>query len=187
MKLFIDAGHGGDDSGASFNDLEEKTIALEISKRIAERAKLLDYTVKMSRETDLFLDLSTRANLANEFESDLFVSVHLNADRDPDDPDSPEAKGYEFWIYPGSVEGRKLASYIERSMIVAFPKRRPRGIKEANFAVLRETKMPAVLLELAFIDTEESYRLKDEGVQEMIAAAVIAGLFFYSSESLEVV
>jgi N-acetylmuramoyl-L-alanine amidase len=182
MRIFIDPGHGGLDPGASVNGLIEKDIVLEISLRLAGRLKNLGHLVKISRATDFFLDLSTRAQAANEWLADAFVSVHLNADADEDGPGMPEAKGYEFWIYPGSAQGRKLAGRINDSVALAFPDRRARGIKEANFAVLRLTKMPAVLLELAFIDTVESQRLKDAEVQELLAAAVAKGVHLYSTD-----
>jgi N-acetylmuramoyl-L-alanine amidase len=187
MKVFIDPGHGGNDPGATSGDLVEKDLALGISLRLRDRLKASGHLVKMSRVTDLFLDLGVRASRANEWRSDVFLSIHLNADPDPDEPGMPEAQGSEFWIYPGSVKGRRLAQEIDRAVTDCFIKHPARGIKEANFAVLRRTKMPAVLLELAFIDTEKSGVLKQPDVQEALAASITVGVHKYSEGEPEAV
>lgn len=181
MKIFIDPGHGGADPGASFNGLIEKEIVLSISIRLADRLENIGHQVQMSRATDVFLALQSRADKANEWLADIFLSVHLNADPDPDEPGMPEAKGNEFWIYPGSVRGSGLAATIDHALAMTFPDHPARGIKEARFAVLRLTKMPAVLMELAFIDTMESGRLKDPEVQEQLATSIASGVNIFAA------
>jgi N-acetylmuramoyl-L-alanine amidase len=161
--------------------LIEKQIVLSISVRLADRLESIGHQVQMSRSTDVFLALQSRADQANEWLADIFLSVHLNADPDPDEPGMPEAKGSEFWIYPGSIKGLGLATLIDHALSIIFPNHPARGIKEANFAVLRLTKMPAVLMELAFIDTIESGRLKDPEVQEQLAISIADGVTRYSS------
>lgn len=180
MRIFVDAGHGGADPGASFNGLIEKEIALSISLRVAQKIEDFGHSVKLSRESDLFLSLNERAEKANEWLADVFLSVHLNADPDEDAPDMPEAQGYEAWIYPDSEMGCNLAERILSAMRFAFPDREVRGVKSANFAVLRLTKMPAVLLEVAFIDTLDSARLTEVEVQERLAAAIAEGVQGFS-------
>ncbi len=180
MRVFIDPGHGGADPGATFGDLIEKQIVLSISVRLAQKVEDLGHRVEMSRKTDFFLHLEARARAANDWLADVFLSIHLNADADPDEPGMPEAQGSEFWIYPGSVHGSGLASSIDHAIAIDFPEHPARGIKRANFAVLRLTKMPAVLLELAFIDTEKSGVLKDPDVQELLATSIAVGVHHYS-------
>lgn len=180
MRIFIDPGHGGADPGATFGDLIEKEIALAISLRLRDRLEAGGHRVEMSRKTDFFVHLEARARMANEWLADVFLSIHLNADPDPDEPGMPEAQGSEFWIYPGSVYGSGLASSIDHAIAIDFPDHPARGIKRAKFAVLRLTKMPAVLLELAFIDTEKSGVLKDPDVQELLAASIAVGVHHYS-------
>ena len=179
MRVYIDPGHGGDDPGAVHGELVEKDIALRISERLEENLRDLGHETLMSRRDDVTISLHGRASMANEWKADLFLSVHLNADADPDEPGMPEAKGSEFWIFPGSVNGAGLAATIDHAIAIDFPDHPARGVKEANFAVLRLTKMPAVLLELAFIDTNASEILKDPKVQELLAASIAAGVHRY--------
>ena len=97
MKLYLDAGHGDKDSGASGNGLLEKNLNLEITKRIK---KLLgDYSnveVMTTRDTDIFLTLSERTDKANKWGADAFLSVHINANT------SPSPRGFESYIYPSA-------------------------------------------------------------------------------------
>lgn len=179
MRVFIDPGHGGVDPGATFRDLQEKDLVLQIALRIADRVKAQGHHCEMSRRTDFFVNLARRAREANDWLADVFLSVHLNADPDPDEPGFSEASGYEFWIYPGSKGGRHLAEEIDLQVMKQFPEHPPRGIKEATFMVLKSTKMPAVLLELAFIDTMDSNRLTRPDVQERLAMAVADGVQGY--------
>lgn len=181
MRVFIDPGHGGMDPGATFNNLVEKEIVLNIGHRLADKLVEGGHLIKMSRTDDIFLNLAFRADRANEWLADVFISLHLNADPDEDKPGMAEAKGYEFWIYPESENGNRLAGFINTSVAWYFPETRARGIKSANFAVLRLTKMPAVLLELAFIDTNESTRLTEDVTQQRLAEAIAQGLDNYSN------
>ncbi len=187
MRVFIDPGHGGADPGATFNDLIEKDICLEVSLRIAAGFKGRGHFVEMSRKSDFFVNLQRRPREANDWAADVFLSIHLNADPDPDDPGMPEAKGSEFWIYPGSFKGRRVAESINLQMAKQLPAHPRRGVKEANFAVLRLTKMPAVLLELAFIDTVTSTRLRESNVQDRFALAVVDGVQDYFDSLVGVV
>ena len=180
MRVFIDPGHGGTDPGATFGDLIEKELALGISLRLRDRLEARGHKAELSRKTDFFVHLEARARMANEWLADVFLSIHLNADADADEPGMPEAHGSEFWIYPGSRKGAGLAAHIDHAIATDFPDHPARGVKEANFAVLRLTKMPAVLLELAFIDTEKSGALKDPTTQDLLAASITAGVSKYS-------
>ena len=180
MRVLIDPGHGGTDPVATFGDLIEKELALEISLRLRGRLEAQGHKAELSRKTDFFLHLEARAMMANEWLADVFLSIHMNADADLDLPGMPEAKGSEFWIFPGSEKGAVLAGHIDHAISTDFPDHPARGVKEANFAVLRLTKMPAVLLELAFIDTKKSGVLKDPDVQELLAASITVGVQKYA-------
>src|SRR5690625_6971829 len=90
-KIYIDAGHGGNDPGASGNGLREKDLTLTIAKKV--QALLKDYaTVRMSRTTDKTLSLTQRTNDANSWGADYFLSIHINAGG---------GTGYEDYIYNG--------------------------------------------------------------------------------------
>ncbi len=180
MKIFIDPGHGGRDPGATFGSLLEKEIVLRVALETTRLLVLAGHYVVMSRLADRFVALSQRAYQANLTKADIFVSIHTNADPDEDQPEMPEAKGSEIWIYPGSVVGLRLARCVADQVPIFFTGRRFRGIKEARFTVLKKTAMPAVLLELAFIDTEESSKLLDPVIQQKIAETIVAGIESYA-------
>jgi len=178
-RVVIDPGHGGVDTGAVFGDLLEKDICLAVSKKLSVEFKRRGHVQLITRSGDYALALNRRAQLANIWSGSVFVSIHTNADRDPDGADDPEAHGSEIWIYPGSVKGRRLAQAIADQVPKHFPGRKFRGIKEANFAVLRRTAMPAVLVELAFIDTEKSWLMLVQGLQLEIARCIADGVEDY--------
>jgi N-acetylmuramoyl-L-alanine amidase len=79
-RIVLDAGHGGHDSGATGNGLREKDLCLDIVKRIERQLKQYEgANVRLTRSNDTFVTLTERANIANNFNADLFVSVHINA------------------------------------------------------------------------------------------------------------
>lgn len=167
----IDAGHGGHDWGAAWNGHLEKHETLDIAHELNYCLDVICHTV-MTREKDEYLTLAERAKLANALEADIFVSIHVNADPDDDSPGDPIARGEEIWIYEGSVAGRKLAEYIQKYVHLFASVNR--GIKEtSSLAVLRLTKMPAVLVEVGFIDDPEFM------VGPQIAAAIANGIREY--------
>jgi len=158
MKIILDPGHGGDDSGAVFRDLKEKDITLDICLAAIERLQLFHWTA-LTRTSDMYVSLSDRAKTANWWKADLFVSVHCNADPDSDEPGMPEAKGEEIWIHPGSLTSRHVAEAVTGHVDDFFPKHTFRGIKESEgFYILRRTQMPAVLIETGFLDNVNEYR-----------------------------
>lgn len=168
-KVFLDAGHGGKDPGALGNGLKEKDINLSVTLKVGSILQEHGVTVDYSRTTDVFLELSERAAKANSFGADVFVSVHCNAF------DDPSAKGVETYSYPGSSSGQNLARAIQDSIIESGAYTVDRGIKTANFAVLRETTMPAALVELAFITNSQDADILINR-QDDLAVAVSRGI-----------
>jgi N-acetylmuramoyl-L-alanine amidase len=154
--VVIDPGHGGSDPGAVANGLKEATLTLALSKRI-RKALLRDFDVRveLTRSSDKSVDLSRRAAFANDRGADYFVSVHVN---------SGGGSGYEDFVHDGvaatsQTEKRRSAVH---DAVMSFLRRqgvRDRGKKAANFAVLRETSMPAILTENLFIDAVADARL----------------------------
>lgn len=146
-KVFLDPGHGGHDPGAVGNGLQEKVVVLKIARyaRNYLQNNYKDVSVKMSRTTDKYLSLSSRANAANNWGADLFVSIHINAGG---------GIGYEDYIYNGKVSNKthQLQDAIHSNVAPLFTNNR--GQKRANFAVIRQTSMPAVLTECGFIDNK---------------------------------
>jgi len=184
MKLIcLDAGHGGQDKGASFAGLDEKEVVYDVVARLNRR--LMPTTQLhcfLTRDKDVFVPLQDRVKFANDHHCHFFLSVHTNADPDPDDPGMPEARGAEVWINPGSIGGRQLGEAMAGAMKFQFPDEPWRGIKERGLYVLRNTTMPAALVELAFIDHSDTNRkLRDASVREEIAFALEMGVIRYLS------
>ncbi|MBU5425027.1 N-acetylmuramoyl-L-alanine amidase [Tissierella pigra] len=172
MKVFLDPGHGGKDPGALGNGLREKDIALSVTLKVGEILKRHNIEVIYSRTTDVFLELSERTNLANKANADIFVSIHCNA------AENINAKGVETFSYPNSTKGTALAKCIQDSIIQSKVYTSDRGIKTANFAVLRQSNMPSALVELAFItNVDDGKILKDR--QDELALAVAKGILNY--------
>jgi N-acetylmuramoyl-L-alanine amidase len=170
VKIFIDPGHGGNDPGATANGLFEKDLTLSIALKLkAELLKYENVQVKLSRENDTYLTLSERAKMANDWGADIFISIHINAGG---------GIGFESYIYNGSVSSSTIAyQNIIHEEIVKATGWNDRGKKRANYAVLRETKMPAILTENGFIDnTTDANKLKNDSYLDKIAQGHVNGL-----------
>ncbi|MEN1935949.1 N-acetylmuramoyl-L-alanine amidase [Paenibacillus sp. 102] len=174
MKLVIDAGHGGYDSGAVGNGLVEKNLTLQIAKRVRD-ILLTNYTIniKMTRDSDVLISLSERANIANSFGADFFISFHIN---------SGGGTGFESYIYNGLSDSSFAAAKQQKMHAAVNPVLtkyglRDRGAKKANYAVLRETAMDALLTETAFIDTTfDANLLKNPQFIEDLCQAYARGI-----------
>jgi uncharacterized protein (TIGR03382 family) len=152
VKVVIDPGHGGDDSGGVGTGMQEKTIVVDVSKRFKQ---LLDadsadtagggkWTALMTRSTDVFVTLAGRSAYSNNNGADRFMSIHSNA------YSNASANGTETFSYAATGTSSQLRNLVQDEMIKAWGLTN-RGNKTANFAVLRDTAAPAVLHELAFI------------------------------------
>ena len=172
IKIMLDPGHGGHDPGAVANGLREKDLTLDIAQRI-RRILEAEYTgveVRLTRETDTYLDLSERAKLANAWGADFFLSIHINAGG---------GTGWESYRYTSA--SAKTVAYqdaIHAEVMRAIGAGvKDRGKKAANFAVLRETKMPALLTENMFIDNQKDVTLlRDPEFLEKLARGYVVGL-----------
>lgn len=187
MRIVVDPGHGGSDPGATFRGHREKDLALAVSLRLASllsRSRTIE--VKLTRDADTYPSLVDRVNLANEWDADLYLSVHLNADPDADRPGDPEARGHENWYYQGSIPSMKFARRIGQAMREEFPDEPYRGEKSTKgIFVLRKTRMTAVLAEIAFIDNSTSVlQVSQPETQEAIAFALMRGVLDAQREQL---
>ncbi|WP_019534200.1 N-acetylmuramoyl-L-alanine amidase [Paenibacillus ginsengihumi] len=171
MKIMIDAGHGGKDPGAIGNGLREKDLTLKLALRIGQLLAARGADVRYTRTDDTFVELSDRARAANTAKVDYFLSIHINAGG---------GTGFESFTYTGtSGATAALRNVIHRKVAAAFVASGlpDRGRKQANLAVLRETNMPAALLEYGFIDTaKDAALLKTEAFLEQIATATADGV-----------
>lgn len=175
-KIFIDAGHGGHDPGAVGSRSREKDNVLKVANRLKVLLESHGHTVRMSRSTDVFLSLSERARLANVWGADYFVSLHNNAA-------TSSATGFETFIHNGPVQSKTAG--FQNAIHAAIIKDigiRDRGKKRANFAVLRETRMPAVLIEYAFISNVSDENILINEV-EKLAQLTANGIVNYAGSS----
>jgi len=143
-KICIDPGHGGIDSGAVGNGLKESQVVLPIALEVGEIVGKHGVDIVFTRKTDVFIELNERASIANNANVNYFISIHANS------ADSA-GKGTETYAFGPGGQGEKLAGALQQSMISSGIATANRGVKFANFAVLRETKMPAALVETLFI------------------------------------
>lgn len=149
-----DAGHGGKDSGAiGINGVKEKDIALDVANRVNNYLKTQDIENILTRNTDVFLTLNERSDKANNLGVNSFVSIHCN------ESDNPQAQGLEIFCY--KFKYRQLADCIlqELKNENLYTQLREGGVKEGNWHVVRETNMPACLVELGFISNRKDYDL----------------------------
>ena len=191
--VYLDAGHGGYDPGASYFGISEKSLTLAIQSRVKAKLESEGYQVVTTRTSDTYVDLTDRSRAANASESDIFVSIHINASG------SSAAQGIETYYYQPYAEypsrinatyhanptrlsmSDTLANAIQSSLINATGAQN-QGVKRQTFAVLRETTAPAVLLELGFLSNpQEAARLSTSAYQETLANAIVAGIKRYYS------
>lgn len=169
MKVCIDAGHGGKDSGAGGASVAEKWITLDVARRVADKLRNSAIEVVLTRDEDYFVELAERANISNRANADIFISIHCNSAGE-------SARGTEVWTYPGEKQDRRLAEDILRKLVerTGF---RDRGVKEENFAVLRLTRCPAALVELGFISNpQEEQIMKTFDYQDQASTAIVEGI-----------
>ncbi len=171
VSLCIDPGHGGIDPGAQGpTGLREKDVNLAVALRLAALVRQAGARVVLTREDDQTLSLPERSYLANRERVDWYISVHCNSFA------YPRANGTETYHYPSDEAGQRLASSIQVRLVETLG-RYNRGTKSADFHVVRETTMPAILTELAFISNPDEERLlADPQVQERAAQALYQGL-----------
>ena len=202
--IVVDAGHGGHDSGARGNGYNEKDIALQVATRLANNLRR-DYNVIMTRDSDFFVPLDTRAKIGNDANADFFISIHLNSSS------SSSANGTEVFYFSKKDQGsyaaqvakfenkvdgsygdvpfsdfilndifyrknQKTSQAIAESVLdglINLTGLRRRGVLGANFAVLRGSNSPSILVELGFMNnySDLSHYLTPEG-QERAASTI---------------
>lgn len=177
--IVIDAGHGGDDFGTrslSQPKYHEKSLNLTTALVLNDFLQKMGYLTMMTRSKDEFIPLQKRAEFANEKKADLFVSVHYNS------APAKQAEGIEIFYFKSddnkirSTESDKLATSV-LTQVTQLTKAKSRGVKHGNFAVIRETKMPAILIEGGFLTNErEMNKIKDPVYVKNIAWGIAKGI-----------
>ena len=192
--IFLDPGHGGKDPGASYYNITEKELNMQVYQKLRKELEGLGYTVLSSRDSDIFVDFVTeRSRMVNKTDSDIFISIHFNASGNPASNRAgiqtysyEEAAGYPskinpYWHnHPDRIsESNRLAADIHSSLL-AETGAKDAGLLQSSFAVLRETDKPAVLLELGYIDNfNENQQVRSDAYQNRLVAGIVKGIQKY--------
>ncbi|MBM7643154.1 GBS Bsp-like repeat-containing protein [Streptococcus loxodontisalivarius] len=189
--IYLDAGHGGYDSGAYYYNTAEKTVNLAVESLVKSKLEQLGYSVVTTRDSDVAVGLLDRSSKANASDSDLFISIHFNAST------SASAQGIEtyYYQYAADYPSRINKTYhndtkrLELSAILANDIQSAvisgtgavnNGVRRETFAVLRETTAPAVLLELGYLsNASENQKIRSTVYQEKLATAIVSGIEKY--------
>ena len=169
--VVLDPGHGGRDPGAVRGKTYEKTLNLDVAKRVETLLKKQGYRVRLTRRSDVFLSLGSRVRLANRYRNAIVVSIHFNAER------RTSAHGVE--TYYCSARGKRLAGLIQ-SQLVRLTGARNRGVRFAKYAVLMGTNHTSVLVEGGFIsNAAERRKLSSSDYRYRLALAISEGIRRY--------
>ena len=178
-KVFLDPGHGGSDPGAIANGIYEDELNLSIAKKVQNLLKAQGVDVEMSRTSDVFLSLNERANLANAYNGDVFVSIHNNSFS------SSSAYGIETFYTASKSTSKELANPLQSNM-VSQTGGYNRGVKTADFVVTKNTSMPASLVEGGFLtNTNEAANLKTDAYQNKLAQGIANGIMEYLKSNVQ--
>ena len=170
--IVIDAGHGGHDNGTSFAKWNEKDIVEQISKKIFEQNDPSKVEIVLLRDTDNFISLSDRVNKINELNPNLVISLHINANA------TLNASGIEAYVSEKNSNHLASKEHAEKLVkAIANDNLKSRGVKPANFFILKNSKCPSVVLDLGFISNENdrNYITSEEGQKE-IASNIIKSI-----------
>ena len=204
QTIVLDPGHGGYDKGQVSRYGNEKDFALDVARKLRPLLQAKGLRVIMTREGDYFVPLEVRAKIANAARNAIFVSIHFNATSD-----NPDATGFEIFSFtprgspstsdtsltsasysmqPGSAvdaQSMALSACIYHSVLGHIPEY-DRGIKRARFAVLRLTKVPAVLIEGGFLtDRGEAKLISNKDWRAKLAGAIGVGIESYRALGLK--
>jgi N-acetylmuramoyl-L-alanine amidase len=170
-RVVIDPGHGGKDPGAtSVLGFYEKSINLSVANELAELLRWAGLAVKMTRSSDVFLPLDARAEIANRWGADLFVSLHA------DSCGTPSVQGFTVYVCrSASPQSQSAARAVEKALGGQGLKNR--GVRGADYRVLVKNTCPAILVELGYLSNrEEAARLADPEFRNQMARWLAQGI-----------
>ncbi len=178
--VVIDPGHGGTDPGAvGIGGLRETDIVLPISMEVMRLLQQQGLQVYLTRSDESReVDLPPRVALSKQVRADVFVSIHANAIS----LSRPDINGAEAYYAPGSASGAELSRIILNSITrsVNIPNR---GVRSARFYVVRNTTMPATLIETGFVTgAQDAPKLRDPNFQRQMAAAIAQGIIEFLNQ-----
>ena len=177
--IVIDAGHGGSDPGAVYEGRREKDDNLSLAMAVGELLSRQGVSVIYTRTTDVYQTPFEKAQMANQADADFFISFHRNSSEEPN-----QYTGVETLVYDNSGIKQTMAENINGALSeLGF---RNLGVKaRPGLVVLRRTKMPALLIETGFLNSDEDNKLYDEKKNEIAEAIAGAILGTLSEETIE--
>lgn len=208
--VVVDAGHGGDDPGASYFGLQEKSLNLDIAQRLREALSDAGFSASLTRDSDRFLALEARPAIANRANADVFLSVHINANRDrqvsgaevyfPRVSEVAAGSGWPPFVRPEEIgASESSARHILWDLVLGRARAQSRTlasaicdalqqgiqagcqVKAARFVVLREAWMPAALVEVGYVSNQaEAGRLALPSYRQSAAEAIARGVAAYA-------
>ncbi|GGA65696.1 N-acetylmuramoyl-L-alanine amidase [Ornithinibacillus halotolerans] len=177
-KIMIDAGHGGEDSGAVNSGVLEKDLTLATAHKVKEHLEKEGAEVLLTRNDDTFISLQNRVNKSNTENADAFISLHYDYFRDSD------ANGINTYYYHPSTSG-DLAEKIHAALVNELDMT-DRGVRREGYYVIQHNQNPSVLLELGFMSNKDDLNeIQKEAYQEAVAKAITSGLMEYFDVSDE--
>ena len=173
--VVIDPGHGGHDRGGQWGQVYEKHLALDTATRLESQLQQKGLRTVMTRRSDYFISLPQRCSIANRYPNAIFVAVHYNYTWKAD------ANGLE--TYYCTPQSQSLAQYVHASMMKRVSAT-DRGVKFARYYVIRNTVIPAILVECGFVsNASERGRMKSAWFRDTLARGVAEGIMRYRSSS----
>jgi N-acetylmuramoyl-L-alanine amidase len=195
--ICIDPGHGGKDPGNRVGWNQEKKYTLLLAQEVSTQLKTAGFNVVLTRRSDSFVDLPSRPELARARRADLFVSLHFNSTEEARN----QVQGSEVYCLTpagafstnarGEGDSRSVAGNRndEKNMLLAYQIQKSilknlgvedRGVKRARFAVLRDTTMPAILVEAGFMShPTEGKKIFNPAYRQQMARAIVEGILNY--------
>lgn len=168
-KVYLDAGHGGYDNGASYNGRKEKDDNLKLAMEVGRRLRDQGIDVEYTRSTDTYQSPNEKAQIANDNGADLFVSLHRNSSPVPN-----TYQGVETLIYDTNDDKDKFANNINGELSKLGFQNLGVDVRK-NLAVLKRTKMPALLVNVGFVNTDEDNKMFDQEFNQ-VAQAIVNGI-----------
>lgn len=176
--IVIDAGHGGTDEGAKVKRLQEKGLTLLTALYAKKHLEEIGYRVLLTRSKDVFVSLPKRVSMANKTQGAVFISIHFNS------ASNESAEGVEVFYYKDrdtkrQPQSQKLANYLLHG-VIGQTDSPSRGVKAGNYYVIRETEMPAVILEAGFMTNQREWEcLRKKSYLEKISKGIAQGVDAY--------
>ena len=179
----IDPGHGGHDLGTTSTfdkSFHEKAVNLVTAQILQTHLQQMGFRTLMTRQSDVFVPLKKRSQFANDQNADLYVSVHYNS--------APAEKAHGIEVFYFNSEENKVRAAASKEMakyvldeVINKTAAKSRGVKHGNLAVIRETRMPAILIEGGFFTNEDEFnKIKDPAYLRKVAWGIAQGLRTYS-------